>query len=920
MQKEKELKNLIKYYRNCYQSDNRDKVIIDFLNAKIENKYCIETKEELINGISPIIPIPERKAKAILKKQELYDREKELIYASFFVTGYLYKNDKKEKVTAPLFYYKATIEERDELHFISLDMQSRKINYSFLQMLEEDEEIDYEAFYNKLPKSYITYEEIGKIIKQLNKYFPIINCDEVYLYPENLKATKLKTYLKGIEHTNETDLSLLPASFLGLIQKSTSARGILNELELIANSEDYSKPIQSLFLEEEYKTSTYRTFNKLEIPFGLSKAQESIIEAAKNFPFNVIYGPPGTGKTYTIGALALEHMQNGESVLIASRTDEAVDVVVDKIRTQIGLEQCVVRTGKKRKYKTPFSRYLRSLLSVKNRERYLNRMFKLSKKDIAYNHLDLKNDIQSYKELQQFFQNKISDELVHGLFLSEDKTGIISYFKKKYLNYKYNREDSLHEILEKTNAIENQINKKVDYFIRKKLVDQLLSVLETNWNDLKDFRDAMNFENDTGKANIYNEIDFNAILKAFPIWAVNIANVKEVLPMKKELFDLVIIDEATQCDIASCIPLLQRAKRVVIAGDTNQLRHISFLSKSMQQILQSKYHVNHFPDLFLNYREKSILDVGIKSIKSNKQLSMLDEHYRSLPSIIEFSNEKFYNNDLRIMTKKPDSYEKAIFHIEANGIRDAEGVNSIEIEQLLENIQETINREKEIFHSKVSTIGILSPFKKQSDALYEKIHETFSSDQIERHQIRVGTAYSFQGEERDEMHLSFAVDSNSHHSAFIHLNKEDIFNVAITRAKSKQYIYTSITKENLKPESLFHFYLDSINSISNQSNLENIYDKFLDEVIHELKEKEVIHFWKGIEIAGITLDLLIKHKDAYFGIDLIGYPGEFAHDLGFEQYKILERAEVKMTVLSYSSWTFNKNITIQKLENFIKNN
>ncbi|WP_196886222.1 DEAD/DEAH box helicase [Aureivirga sp. CE67] len=929
MQKEIDIKNLIKYYRNCYQSDNRDTIITDFLNPKIINKYCIETREELLTGDSPIIPIPEKKAAAILKKIELYDREKEFIYASFFVTGYLLKNEKKQKITAPLFYYKATIEQREDLYFISLDIESRKINYSLLQLLEEDDVIDYEAFYKELPKSFITYEEIGKIVKQLNKYFPMIKCDEVYMYPDNIKASKLKAYLKSIEDSTSTNLSLLAASYIGLIDKSNAARGILNELELIANSEDYSKPLKSLFLEEKHEFENYKSFDKRNIPLGLSKAQESIIEAAKNYPFNVIYGPPGTGKTYTIGALALEHVRNGESVLIASRTDEAVDVVVDKIRTQIGIDQIVVRAGKKRKYKTPFSRYIKSLLSSKDVLSYLIRQLRISiyspvssriEKDIEENEEILNYYLKEDFKLKEQFKEQISTELVNGLFLSENEKGIFSYLKKKYLNYKFNKEEELQGILEKINKNEFLIIEKSDLIIRLKLVYQIHEAFRDYWNVLKDFRDAMNFENDTGKAKVYNELNFDAVLKAFPIWALNMSNVKEVLPLKKEMFDVVIIDEATQCDIASCLPLFQRAKRVVIAGDTNQLRHISFLSKSMQQILQSKYNVHHFPDIFLNYREKSILDVGIKSIKSEKQLTMLDEHFRSLPTIIEFSNEKFYNNDLRIMTKKPDSYQKSIFHIEANGTRDEVGINSEEIKELLENIKETIEREADEYKD-YSTIGVLSPFKDQAEALHQKIHETFTTHEIEKHKMRVGTAYSFQGEERDEMHLSFAVDANSHHSAFVHLNKEAVFNVAITRAKSRQYIYTSISKNALKSESLFYFYLDSIsrNSQTNK-NIGDVYDNFLDEVIETLKGKKVEHFWKGIEIAGITLDLLIKYDGKYFGIDLIGYPGEFAHDLGLEQYKILERAEVKTTILSYSSWIFEKERTISRLLQFLYKN
>src|SRR5262249_22291648 len=92
---------------------------------------------------------------------------------------------------------------------------------------------------------------------------------------------------------------------------------------------------------------------------------------------------------------------------------------------------------------------------------------------------------------------------------------------------------------------------------------------------------------------LFNKIDLEVLLTAFPVWLVNLSDIHDVLPLKRELFDLAIIDEATQCDIASCLPILYRARRAVIVADPNQLRHLSFPSIPRQTELIEQRQAPH---------------------------------------------------------------------------------------------------------------------------------------------------------------------------------------------------------------------------------------------------------------------------------------------------------------------------------------
>jgi superfamily I DNA and/or RNA helicase len=186
---------------------------------------------------------------------------------------------------------------------------------------------------------------------------------------------------------------------------------------------------------------------------------------------------------------------------------------------------------------------------------------------------------------------------------------------------------------------------------------RLHDALRRHRREFSAFLQAIRARTGGKQEDLFQKIDFKVLFTAFPVWLANLADIHDVLPLQKELFDLAIIDEATQCDIASSLPILQRAKRIVITGDPNQLRHLSFLSKDRQAALLGKYEVPMDTAELYDYREKSILDFVNAKLTSQDQVIFLNEHYRSEPPIIAFSNETFYGGALHIMTEKPERNE-----------------------------------------------------------------------------------------------------------------------------------------------------------------------------------------------------------------------------------------------------------------------
>jgi superfamily I DNA and/or RNA helicase len=922
--------NIIKYFHDCYQSDNRELIIYNFLDKKVENKLYFKGKEELLTGSHPIIPVDTIKATAICKKVKLYEKEKELLYGTFFICGHYtdLKGDSKD-LCAPLFYYPAEIKQKDEFFYLSINTDERRINYPIIQMLLRDSssKLFQDSVFEDLPKDFIRFKHIEYIVHLFKKYFANVNIENIYAYPENISVQNIKKAISNLSKDKKDEYALLPSSILGLVTKSTNTRGVLNELGELSSHTDYSLPLQSLFSDNKLNEKQGK-YKKGKLPIILSEAQQVILKSSSINPLTLIVGPPGTGKTYTIGAIALEHMSRGESVLIASRTDEAVDVIAEKIKLQLGVDKAVVRTGKKRSYSTPLNRFLKSLLTRVRKLNYLLKEFDLPKIKSGELELKLKSltdqielRTKQIHKLESSFLNEVRNELHWGEHLMNGQDGIWNKLKTRYITFKNRIQVPIWKYSQQLKQNDEQQIEDILLFIRLKYIFQILRVLNSDWKDIQRFHEALKMSSDTEKLAKFKEIKFDAVLKAFPIWLCNLSEVKDALPFQKEMFDVVIIDEATQCDIASCLPLIQRAKRVVFAGDPCQLRHVSFLSKEIQNIYKNKHNLQNIDNSTLNYRDKSILDLIMNNLQSGNQISMLDEHFRSLSPIIKFSNEQFYDNQLKIMTSRPDETEQALYFINTEGKRNKNGLNEKEATTILKAVRELINKEKDLSFEFSSSIGILSPFRAQVDWLGKQLLDQFEMEEIEKHKVRVGTAYSFQGEERDIIHLSLTIDAHSHHSAINHINKEGVFNVAITRARNKQYVHHSISKNDLKADTLLRAYLSKTkpNTISISDYEIQSRDNFLNEVKEVLKNWRINSIWEAYSIAGLKIDILIKYNNGYIGIDLVGYPGEYSDVFGIERYRILNRAGVSIFPLPYSDWYFNKNETMKTLKNFIKN-
>lgn len=898
------LQQYISYFSDCYKADNREFTITNFFSSKYECQYVIKNKEELVNNEYPIQFIAKKQALSILQTLEMFKNDKELLYGTLFCIGKR-KNFQKRvsNIVAPLFYYEATVVEKEEDFYLRINnFNDRKVNVGFLKTLSY--KTSFEMFYKELEKvlqkhSFINFEFISAF-KNLIAYHVENLEEEILLFPKLKTQTNIKKKL--LELKGEEEFQLLSASGVFVSSKANNINGVVNELEALKRSKEYSSGLQQFFSEANETNSGI--VRPPKIPVLLNKAQEKVLSNADNFNKSVIIGPPGTGKTYTISAIAQDYISQGKSVLIVTKTAQALNVIEDKLN-DFELGKFVVKVGGKY-YKRRLISYLNKISSgMFEKQRWIN---KSSESVFHYNHY-----FKRLGKLEGEFYEKIEKEKQRI-----DKKFSEGFFKRKWneLDIKWwrKKENEEWKLIADYFFSLKKFEVAAESYLKYSLAEKIIGYAKSNRIELIKLVNAFTANDKAVKKEGLAELNFDHLTRLLPIWLVKIDEISEGLPFQKELFDIVIVDEATQCDIASALPVFQRAKKVVVAGDTNQLRHISFLSRVQMKSFQRRYKLEL--DERFNYRTKSLLDFTLEFTPTNDQVVLLDEHYRSLPDIIAFSNAKFYNNSLRIMSKTPKNKNKQSVFIEnVGGIQQQNGTNEIEGKLIVKKLHQIIKGESDLTVRQATTIGVLSPFRNQTDYLTKLIKKEIPLESIKKHKIRLGTPYHFQGEERDVMLLSMAIDNDSHSASLNYLNKEDVFNVAITRARHQQLVYLSANKERLKTDSLLSEYINS-NFVINDDKPTIGHDDFSKEVCEYL-EKLHCNIHLAYDIAGLFLDILVEYDGNYLGIDLIGFPGDFEEAFSIERYKILNRVGIEIFPISYISWKYQREELERRLQSKI---
>ncbi len=277
-----------------------------------------------------------------------------------------------------------------------------------------------------------------------------------------------------------------------------------------------------------------------------------------------------------------------------------------------------------------------------------------------------------------------------------------------------------------------------------------------------------------------------------PSWRIS-----ESLPSTLGSFDLVIIDEASQSDI-SALPALLRAKKVLIVGDDKQVSPTAaFIEERAIRSLRMHY-LDGQPFGSLMLPGNSLYDLALASFPGRR--IMLREHFRCVEPIIRFSFQ-FYTDDI-VPVRVPKISERLTpplvdVHV-VHGRKDKSNRNFAEAVAIVDEISRIVTDPK-MGNRSIGVVSLIGA--KQAQLIQSMLLERIGEEAYLRHDVACGDSAVFQGKERDIMFLSM-VECPTTRTSKTTLTFQQRFNVALSRARDREYLFRSVTEEMLKPYDL----------------------------------------------------------------------------------------------------------------------
>ena len=594
---------------------------------------------------------------------------------------------------------------------------------------------------------------------------------------------------------------------------------------------------------------------------------------------------------------------------------------------------------------------------------------KYVKKNYA-EYIRIKDVLETYTDWEILFIDKIfnvfdSLEECTEFLINYDKIVLYSILENE-LEYNSEFIRSL-KITKDYNLRVKLVNKKMNEKnnITVKLIndlwDQKFAVAAKDNINYREFKRLATLKRRQRPVRKYMELYNDVIINLFPCYLMGPKTVSDVLPMKTDLFDVVIFDEASQMFVEESIPSIVRGKNVIVAGDDKQLKPTSlFKIRYKEEISDDEYQVETAAAL----EEESLLDLA----KITYKAAHLNFHYRSkYAELINFSNYAFYDGRLKLAPNI--GKDENMKPIERIFVKDGLWENrcnkeeAVEVVKLLKDI--LYNRKNE------ETVGIITFNITQKDLILDLIEIEMSKDQrfkenIQKEQYRykgnedvslfVKNIENVQGDERDIIVFSTGYAKNikgKMYSNFGALSKdggENRLNVAVSRAKIKVYIVTSFEPEELDVENaknagpkLFKKYLqysreindgnedlakvilEELSNIGVRNNRDVKFDSDFEEEVYNYLIQEGYNVETQIGTSGYLIDLAIYDNitSSYvLGIECDGatyHSSPSARERDIHRQKFLETRGWEIERIWSTDWWKNKKLVIDNLIPKIEN-
>lgn len=372
--------------------------------------------------------------------------------------------------------------------------------------------------------------------------------------------------------------------------------------------------------------------------------------------------------------------------------------------------------------------------------------------------IEIKDDIKYLKDLSDKHDNSLIITSINSNNLStlyNNKLTEVSDLEfEKFLHLisinqnLINKFDCIKDLSygEKTKQIENIVTMQMTYLMDERFVN-FTNTYKADAKVLKQIiKDKKKFPKE----------QFSKLKSAFPCMLAGIRDYAEYIPLEPGIFDLVIIDEASQVSIAQAFPALLRAKKVVVLGDSLQFSNVK---SALARGDINKHHLTNLKDVFTK-NISTETDKVVRLEKFNIKVSILDfmgfinnyqtrlvKHFRGYRELISYSNKIFYNGSLQVMKVRgvPISSVIKFTQVEHDGLEEiVKNTNNPEIDFIISELK------KLKLSGKKCSVGIITPHTNQQKLLYEKINSLPESDYFfDILKLKIMTFDTCQGEEMD---------------------------------------------------------------------------------------------------------------------------------------------------------------------------
>ena len=547
-------------------------------------------------------------------------------------------------------------------------------------------------------------------------------------------------------------------------------------------------------------------------PFGCNTSQYEAVENAINNQLSVIQGPPGTGKTQTILNIIANLLISGKNVQVVSNNNSAIENVQEKLASsKYNLGFIVAKLGKgdnKKQfiedqiteypdfsgweYKGNFGELISEIQSLSQKlkvvyadeEEIAKLTSEKSRIDVEKLHFEqyikesgallggvrLKRNVRSadvmhlwqtlldksekgetvsfWQKIILFFKHRLRDKTI----FDQDPAQIIPTLQSLYYE---KRSEEIDIAIDKLKADVEGMHVDTDELTSKSM-QYLKHVLAKRYSRNKSRR-------------IISEDDFwknpQEVLAEYPVTLSTTFASKSSLGSRLNTvqYDYLIMDEASQVDVATGVLALSSSLNAVVVGDTKQLPNV--ITEEDREKAESIYKQYDIPE---GYKYTKSFLQSILDIVPDIPMTLLREHYRCHPKIINFCNQKYYSGELLVMTHDngEENVIKAITTVAGNHERDR--FNQRQIDVIKQEILPELGGD-------LSDVGIISPYRNQVDAIRREISN-----------IDVNTVHKFQGREKDTIIISTVDDEKNDFS-----DDPYLINVAVSRAKKHLYIVAS---------------------------------------------------------------------------------------------------------------------------------